>query len=72
MPLLERRDIKRWNGSSWVSVAEGGIRTWNGSSWVDYFNNGTNLPSETPSTRGIYRWTGSAWYAIWADIPDPT
>lgn len=50
--------LKRWNGSSWVTVPNGSaVKRWNGSSWVN--------------ATGVYYWNGSSWIKCW-NKSDPT
>lgn len=49
--------LKRWNGSSWVTVPNGSaVKYWNGSSWV--------------AAKGVYYWSGSSWVKCW-NVSDP-
>lgn len=44
--------LKRWNGSSWVTVPDGtAVKYWNGSSW--------QIPS------AVRYWNGSSWQPAW-------
>lgn len=51
--------LKRWNGSSWVTVPDGSaVKYWNGSNWV--------VPS------AVRYWTGSTWAVAWAKADPKT
>ena len=45
--------LKRWNGSSWVTVPDGtAVKYWNGSSWVN--------------PNAVKYWNGSIWVTAWS------